>query len=73
MAHHGVELVQIVAFRLNRLNGHAHVLSQSLDVLRIGGNELMQRRIQVADGHGSALQSLVHSLEVALLERDQLV
>ena len=73
VTHHGVELVKLIAFCLNLLRSHTHILSQSLDILGIGGNELMQRRIQVTNGHGSALQSLVHRLEVALLERNQLV
>ena len=33
----------------------------------------MQRRIQVADGHGTAFQDLVHGLEVALLHGQHLV
>ena len=73
MTHHRVELMEFSTFGVNSLNCHSHIISQSLDVLRIGRNKLMQRRIQVTDGHRSSLQSLVHSLEVTLLEWNQLV
>ena len=51
------------------LGGHTHVLSQSLDVLGLGGQELMQRRIQITDGHRTLAHDAVHSGEVGLLER----
>ena len=42
-------------------------LGQLRDVLFLGGQELVQRGIQEADGHRAALHGLVHGLEVALL------
>ena len=73
MAHHWVELMEFSTLSLNILNRHSHIISQSLDVLWVGRNKLMQRRIQITNGHGSSLQSLEHGLEVALLERNQLI
>ena len=52
--------------------GDVHFLGQRLDVLFGGGQELMQRRIQITDGHRAAFQRLVHALKVALLIRQQL-
>ena len=64
----GVDLVD------DFLGGDAQVLGQRLDL--VGhvhmGHELMQRRIQVTHGHGTAFQRLVHGLEVALLHRQDL-
>ena len=73
VAHHWVELMKFCTLGFNILNRHSHIISQCLDVIRIGRNKLMQRRIQVTNGHRSSLQSLVHGLEVALLEWNQLV
>ena len=74
MAHHGVGLMQGVDLVDDFLGGDAQVLGQRLDL--VGhvhmGHELMQRRIQVTDGHGTAFQGLVHGLEVALLHGQDL-
>ena len=48
------------------------VIGQLLDVLFLGGNELVERRIQEADGYRIALHGLVNAFEVALLHRLQL-
>ena len=37
--------------------------------LGLGGQELMQRRIQITDGHRALTHDAVHGLEVTLLER----
>ena len=57
---------------LDVLHGLALGLGQQLDVLFLGGNELVQRGIQEADVHVLALESLVQLLEVALLHGLQL-
>ena len=49
MAHHGVELMQRGDDGLDVLHGLALGLGQQLDVLFLGGNELVQRGIQEAD------------------------
>ena len=49
--------------------GHAHILGQFRNVLRLGGQELMQRRVQITDGHGTVAHDLVHGDEVGLLIR----
>ena len=48
------------------------ILGQLLDVGLLGGNELVQRGIQEADGDGAALHGLIDALEVALLHGQQL-
>ena len=72
MTHHWVELMQGITGSLYFLNGQVHILSQCCDIFRIGRNELMQRRIQVTNCHRTSLKSLVHSLEVSLLELKKL-
>ena len=69
VTHHGVELVQRSHDVLQVVEGHAHIGSQLLDVLVLGGQELVQRGIQVADGHRALTHDAVHGLEVTLLER----
>ena len=73
MAHHGVELVQGGNDALQVLHGDVHFLGQSLDVIGLGGQELMERRVQQTDGHRLALHGLVDGLEVALLHGLQLL
>ena len=73
VAHHRVELLEVVASLLDFCDGQAHLLCHALDLGLGVGNELMQRRIQEADRDRSTLHGLVQALEVALLERDQLV
>ena len=69
VAHHGVELVQADNNVVQLFGGHAHIGSQSSNVLCLGGQELMQRRIQITDGHRTVAHDAVHSSEVGLLER----
>ena len=73
-AHHRVELMQLVDLGDDLLGGGAQLLGQRLDLLGhvLGREELMQRRIQITDGHRTAFQRLVHALEVRLLIRQQL-
>ena len=54
----------MVLISLDRL---AHILGKLLDVLFLGGHELVQRGIQEADGDRAAFHGLVEGLEVALL------
>ena len=72
VAHHGVELVEAGNNGLDIGHGLAHIPGHQLNVLLLGGHELMERGVQEADGHGTALQGLVHGLEVALLHGLQL-
>ena len=69
VTHHGVELVQGSNDVLQVIEGHAHIGSQLLDVLVLGGQELVQRRVQITDGHRALTHDAVHRLEVTLLER----
>ena len=48
--------------------GHAHILGQALNVLGLGGQELVQRGIQIADSHGTVAHDAVHGGKVSLLE-----
>ena len=57
---------------LDFLDGHTHIIGKRLDVGFFRGDELVERRIQEADGDGSALKSLIKSLEVALLHGQEL-
>ncbi len=67
MAHHRVELVQTLDDRFQFLYRDAELAGDLRDVLLLGGQELMQRRIEEADGDRFALHRLVQALEVALL------
>ena len=69
VAHHGVELMQADNNVVQLLSGHTHIGSQSSDVLCLGGQELMQRRVQITDGHRTVAHDAVHGSEVGLLER----
>ena len=62
VTHHRVELMQGSDDCLDLCNGLALCVSQLLDVLFLGRNELMQRRIQETDGYRVALQSLDRAL-----------
>ena len=73
VAHHRVELVETGDYSLQLVYGDLQFAGQLYDVLFLLGNELMQRRIQETNGHGTAFQHAVHSLEVALLIRQDLV
>ena len=66
--------MQFVNLGDNLVGSGAQLLSQRLDFLGhiLGREELMQRRIEVTDGHRTAFQRLVHALEVRLLIRQQL-
>ena len=57
---------------LDFLDGHTHIIGKRLDVGFFRGDELVERRIQEPDGDGSALESLIKSLEVALLHGQEL-
>ena len=72
VAHHGVELVEGGDDGLDVGNGLAHILGQQLDVSLVGGQELVQRGVQEADGDGAALHGLVDALKVGLLHGLQL-
>ena len=52
---------------LQLLHRNPQVGGDLLDVLLLGGQELMERGIQIADDHRTALHGLVKALEVALL------
>ena len=52
---------------LDVLNGLALCFCQSSDVSFLSGNELVQRRIQEADGYGVTLHCFVDTLKVSLL------
>ena len=72
VAHHGVELVEAVDGIAQVLLGDAHLLGQGLDIGLIGGQELVERRIQQADGDRPAHHGLVDLLKVLLLHGLQL-
>ena len=58
---------------LELVHGDLHLLGQILNILLAGGQELVERRIEVAHGHRAALEHAVHGLKVALLIGQQLV
>jgi len=72
VAHHGVELVEGGDDGLQLLHSHVHLLGQGDNVLLGGGQELVERGIQEADGDGLALHGLVQALEVGALHGQQL-
>jgi hypothetical protein len=55
------------------LDREAHFLGEILDLLGVGRDELVQGRVEQADGDGTALHGLVDGLEVALLHRLELL
>ena len=67
VAHHRVELMQALDDVGQFLGGHAHILGKLGDIFRLGGQELMQRRVEVADGHRAVAHDLVHRDEVGFL------
>ena len=69
VTHHRVELVQVGDDLLDLRDRLLLRLRQSLDVLFRGGNELVQRRVEEADGYGVTAQSFVQFFEVGLLHR----
>lgn len=69
VAHHRVELVQVGDDLLDLRDGLFLRLCQRRDLFLGGGHELVQRRIEEADGHGIAAQRLVELFKVALLHR----
>ena len=71
-AEHGVELVEFLHALLNLLDGHAHLLRQVLLRGVLVREELVQRRVEEADGGREAFQRLEDADEVALLVRQQL-
>ena len=66
---HGIELVEFLDALFDLRDGHAHLLGEV--VLRgvLVGEELVQRRVEEADGGREALQRLEDADEVALLEQ----
>ena len=69
MTHHRVEFVQRSDDSLDLIYSLALCISQLLDIFFFGRYEFVERRIQETDGNRIAFQSLVQSLEVALLHR----
>ena len=55
MSHHRVELMERITDCLDGLNALALCFCQLLDILFLGRNKLMQRRIQETDGNRIAL------------------
>ncbi len=74
VTHHGVGLVESGDLLLHLIHGVAQVLGQLFDFLGHVqmGHELVERRIQITNGHGTTFQSLVHGLEVTLLHGQNL-
>ena len=72
VAHHGVELVEAGDDLTQPLLADVHLLGQGLDVVVLGGQELVERRVEEADGDGLAHHGLVDLLEVLLLDGLQL-
>jgi len=72
VTHHRVELMQGGDDVLDLGNALAHILGEQLNVGLLGGDELVQRGIEEADGHRTALERDIHGLKVALLHRLEL-
>ena len=72
VAHHGVELMQRGNDLIQMLDAQAHFCGQICDILRIGRDELVQGRVEQADGDRAALHGLIDSLKVGLLDRLEL-
>ena len=73
MTHHGVEFLQVLDDSLDLLNGLALRLGEFLYISGLCGNELMQRGIEETDGNGVAFHCKEQLLEVALLQRQDLL
>ena len=71
VAQHRVELVQGVDGGFQVVKGQAHIVGESTDFLVLMWQELVQGRIQVADGHRVALHRLENALKVAALHGQQ--
>ena len=71
VTHHGVELVEGNDDCLDFVNGHAHIVRESLDVRFFRGNEFVERRVEETNGDGSAFECFVKRFEVALLHRQE--
>ena len=69
---HGVEFLQTVANEFHFLEGAASLLGKLSHGLELMGYELVQGRIEQADGHFIAIHSLEDTLEVATLQGQQL-
>ena len=67
VTHHRVELMQAVDHVVQLFHADLQILGQIHDLLFLGGQELVQRRIQVTHGHRALAHDLVHGLEVTLL------
>ena len=72
VTHHRVELMQGGNDILDVLDGLALCLGKCLDVFLFGGNELVERRIQEANGNRHAVHGFVDAFKVSLLHRLQL-
>ena len=72
VAHHRVELMQRGDDVLELGDADVQLFGDLGDVLFLRRQELVQRGIQEADGHRTALELAVHGLEVALLIRQDL-
>ena len=69
VTHHGVELMQRGDNGLQLVHGDVQLARDLHDILLLGGQELVQRRIEVTDGHGTLAHYHIHRLKVALLIR----
>ena len=67
VTHHRVELVQVGDDLLDLCDRLALRLGKRLNVRLFGGDELVERRIEEADGDGITAQRLEQALEVRLL------
>ena len=72
VTHHGVKLVQRRDDLLELVGGDVQLTGDLLDIFLLGREELVQGRIQEADGNGQSVHHLIQSLEVALLIRQDL-
>ena len=67
VAHHGVELMEAVNGVAQVLLRDVHLLGQGLDIGVVIGQELMEGRVEQADGDGLAHHGLINILKVLLL------
>ena len=73
VSHHRVELMQRGNDVLDHLNALALCSRKLLNILLVGRNKLMQRRIQETNRNRIALKSLKQALEISLLIRKDLI
>ena len=73
VTHHRVELVETLDESLDLFNGLALGVSEFLDVSFFGRNELVERRIEEADGDRHTFEGFVELLEVFLLHGKDLL